>query len=52
MVVVVGGVMPTQGDGNTVYKAKDHSCDALVIKHALANLIMEMSSRAMESRMR
>ena len=41
MVVVVGGVMPTPGDGNTVYKAKDHSCDASVIKNALANLIME-----------
>ena len=52
VVVVVGGVMPTQGDGNTVYKAKDHSCDAFVIKNDLANLNMEMSSRAMESRMR
>jgi hypothetical protein len=27
VVVVVGGVMSTQGDGNTVYKAKDHSRD-------------------------
>ena len=35
MVVVVGGVMPTQGDGYTVYKAKDHSRAASVIKNAL-----------------
>lgn len=26
--VVVGGAMSTQGDDNTVYKAKDHSRDA------------------------
>jgi len=25
VVVVVGGVMPIQGDGNSVHKAKDHS---------------------------
>ena len=52
MVVVVGGVMSIQGDGKAVYKAKDHSRDASVIENALANLILEMSSRAMESRMR
>ena len=28
VVVVVGGVMSIQGDGNTAYKAKDHSRDA------------------------
>jgi len=28
VVVVVGGVMSIQGNGNTVYKAKDHSRDA------------------------
>jgi hypothetical protein len=28
VVVVVGGVMSIQGDGNTVCKAKDHSRDA------------------------
>ena len=28
VVVVVDGVMSIQGDGNTVYKAKDHSRDA------------------------
>jgi len=28
VVVVVGGVMSIRGDGNTAYKAKDHSRDA------------------------
>ena len=38
MVVVAGGVMPTQGDGNAVYKAKGYSRDASAIEDALAKL--------------
>lgn len=30
MVVVVGGVMATRGDGSTVHKAKDHSHEYLI----------------------
>ena len=45
MVVVVGGVMPTQGDGKAVYKAKDYSRAASVIRNALANLIMRELAR-------
>ena len=52
VVVVVGGIMSTQGDGKAVYKAKDHSRDASIFENALANLILEASSHAMESRMR
>ena len=38
VVVVAGGVMPTQGDGNAVCKAKDHSRDSSVIENAWAKL--------------
>lgn len=57
MVVVVGGVMTTQGDGKAVHKAKDHSRDASRIENGfrvmlIVNLDPGESSRAMESRMR
>lgn len=57
VVVVVGGVMPTQGDGNTVHKAKDHSREAPRIENGFrVMLIVKLdsgeSSHAMESRMR
>ena len=52
MVVVVDGVMPIQGDGNTVHKAKDYSRAHPELRNALANLDSGESSRARESRMR
>ena len=57
MVVVVGGVMTTQGDGKAVHEAKDHSRDASRIENGfrvmpIVNLDLGESSRAMESRMR
>jgi hypothetical protein len=57
VVVVVGGVVPTQGDGSTDRKAKDHSRDAsskrIFLQLCFRNVLkLEMSSRAMESRMR
>ena len=57
MVVVVGGVMTTQGDGKAVHKAKDRSRDASRIENGfrvmlIVNLDTGESSHARESRMR
>ena len=55
MVVVVDGVMPIQGDGNTVYKAKDHSRATFRYEYpptALEVFENGESSRARESRVR
>lgn len=40
MVVVVGGVMTTQGDGKAVHKAKDHSRDASRIENGFRVMLI------------
>ena len=56
MVVVVDGVMPIQGDGNTVHKAKDHSHEyfgeEILSREREACSLFEESSLVRESRMR
>ena len=56
MVVVVGGVMSIQGDGNTVHKAKDHSHEYFGEDKLSGNRgwcsLSEESSLVRESRMR